>query len=86
MKRVTKERFFVCLFLLTNLQQEAGHVLQKKKKSSKPLCLGKNNRTEYFLVFIFTSISLADFYPKIRAFTSEISKHLPAKPGLFCIF
>lgn len=57
-------------------QQDAGHV-------RNPLCLRKIKETEYFYIFILTSTSLAAFNPTIRAFRTEISKHLPAKPGFF---
>ena len=42
-------------------------------------CLRKNKKMEYFYISILTSVSLAAFNPTIRAFRSEISKHLPAK-------
>ena len=51
----------------------------QKNKSSKPPCLRKNKKPEYFYISILTSVSLAAFNPTIRAFRSEIAKHLPAK-------
>ena len=41
-------------------------------------CLKKNQKTEYFYISILTSVSLAACNPTIRAFRSEVSKHLPA--------
>ena len=55
----------------------------QKNKSFKPLCLRKNKKPEYFYISILTSVSLAAFNPTIRAFRSEIAKHLPARPEFF---
>ena len=46
----------------------------------------EEQKTEYFYISILTSVSLAAFNPTIRAFRSEISKHLPAKPEFFGMF
>ena len=70
-----KERFF-CLFSLL-VTRRAGHVGKRTKVPI--LCLRKNKKPEFFYISILTSASLAAFNPKIRAFRSEIAKHLPTK-------
>ena len=46
----------------------------------------EEQKKEYFYISMLTSVSLSTFNPTIRAFRSEISKHLPAKPEFFGMF
>ena len=86
--------FYLCSICVTRMRKEWFFVCSvcrrwsrsQKNKSPKPLCLRKNKKTEYFYISILTSVSLAAFNPTIRAFRSEISKHLPAKPEFFGMF
>ena len=78
-----KERLFLSVQFVGN---KAGWSRWQKNKSFKPLCLRKNKTPKYLHISILTSVSLAAFNPTIRAFRSEIAKHLPAKPELLGMF
>ena len=79
-----KERFF-CLFSLL-VTRRAGHVRKRTKFQTSMFEEEQIKKMEYFYISMLTSFSLATFNPTIRAFRSEISKHLPAKPEFFGMF
>ena len=78
-----RKEWFFCLSLPVT---SAPVTFEKEQKFQASMFEEELKKPEYFYISILTSVSLAAFNPTIRAFRSEISKHVPAKPKFFGMF